>query len=77
MIDFHDATKPDDGPVVTQDEPESYIVLIGDLSFGFRTVGPFDDFEEAASWARDTIGDTELTWVMNVFDPNSSQAVKK
>jgi len=77
MIDFLDATKPENKDQAPQEAPEGYIVLIGDLSFGFRSVGPFPDFEEAADWARDNIGETELTWVMNVFDPNSSQAVKK
>ncbi len=77
MIEFHDASERDDEPVVAHDTPDAYVVIIGDLSFGFRTVGPFDEFDEAVTWASDNIGNTELTWVMNVFDPNSSEAVKK
>ncbi len=77
MIEFHDASERDDESVATSETPEAYVVIIGDLSFGFRTVGPFDEFEEAVAWASDNIGNAELTWVMNIFDPNSSEAVKK
>lgn len=79
MIEYEDATEPDDeDEVVLRDsDTQSFVVLIGNLSFGFRSAGPFDEFDKAADWARETIGDKDPTWVMNIFDPDSKQAAGK
>ena len=45
-----------------------YIILYGNLSEGFKAVGPFADFDEAAD-ACDTVEATlgwSQTWVMEV-----------
>jgi len=74
MIDFED--KSDDTPddVVPSEAEEQYVVMIGDISSGWRTVGPFSTFDEAQSWAEEAIGNQENTWVMPICHPNSRDA---
>jgi len=40
-----------------------HVVLIGNLSDGFRAVGPFVEFDEAADWASNWLTDS---WVMTL-----------
>lgn len=41
------------------------IVIVGNLSDGFKAVGPFESFDDGAEWA-DKLVLTAQTWVMTV-----------
>lgn len=78
MIDFEDQTDPeaddgcdhDDSP----DDDTVYVVMVGDMSTGYRSVGPFGSFGAALAWADNLVG--ECAWVMPLRAPNTPDATK-
>ncbi len=46
-------------------EPKA-VAIIGNFSDGFKTVGPFDDFDQAAEWA-----EGQDSWITNIHTPSS------
>jgi hypothetical protein len=51
----------------TEDE-ELHVVLVGDLSSGFRVAGPFAGYEEAFEWTCSQFTSWN-TWIMPLEDP--------
>lgn len=47
-----------------------YVVMIGCLSEGWASYGPFDSFDKAEKWA-DTSAPMWETWVMQVLPPKA------
>lgn len=74
MISFEDQTDVVDDDVVPPEAEETYVIMIGDMSTGYRPVGPFDSFDDAQAWAQEYIGTKENTWVMHLCHPNSRDA---
>ena len=76
-ISFEDQSRrvdPDDG--WSPEGEEAYVVVIGDISRGHRVVGGFPTFEEAHAWSSENIGTKEQTWICNLFDPTTADALK-
>lgn len=48
-----------------RDKDAKVVVIIGNLSDGFRVVGPFEDLSQAADWATGA-----ESWVMSLEDPS-------
>lgn len=42
------------------------VVMVGNLSEGFRVVGPFADFDSAADWCDGLSDGWGYTWVMTL-----------
>lgn len=87
MIEFEDQTESDDGEVIEDDEEvidfdeeidddAIYGVMVGDISNGYRLVGPFGSFDIAHAWSEANIGVAELTWILPVCNPYSPKATK-
>jgi hypothetical protein len=75
-IEYIDITDPhDENEEEVFTGPEAYIVMVGDMSNGHRAVGPFDEMEDALAWANKRVPPGDRFWIMNVFDPNSADAV--
>jgi hypothetical protein len=75
-ISFEDKSRdvdPDDG--YSPPGKESYLAIIGDISQGYRAVGPFETFEDAETWLDKHIS-SEGTWVMNLLDPDAAESLK-
>lgn len=49
-------------------EEYSAVVMIGNISEGWKMVGPFPSWDEAALWADMNIGE-DFTWIASVYSP--------
>jgi len=77
MIEYEDQTEADEDEAVDEvDEDDSlYVVMVGNMSTGYRPVGPFGSFDIAQDWAEANIGLVDLTWVIPLCDPASPKAL--
>ena len=76
MIEYEDQTEPEDGDALGEDvEDDSlYVIMIGDMSNGYRPVGPFESFDIAHTWSQENIGVDEVTWILPLYRPYSPEA---
>lgn len=78
MIEYEDQTE--DEAVVADDDDDQddtiYVAMVGDMSHGYRAVGPFESFDIAHEWAEANIGLSELTWIIPLCGPYTPEATK-
>lgn len=44
------------------------VVMVGNISDGWVSVGPFDSWEDACEWADKSIAES-MTWIETVYSP--------
>lgn len=76
MIDYEDQTEDEIDEAVEDEDDCIYVAMVGDMSHGYRAVGPFESFDIAHAWTEANIGVAELTWVIPLCGPYSPEARK-
>jgi len=51
-------------------EDKRCVVLVGNPSDGWKVWGPLDDFDAAAAWCNEHVGQQTTTWIMRLNNPD-------
>ena len=49
---------------ITDEEPA--LLMVGNLSEGFKAYGPFPNFDAASAWCDEHCGSSMTTWIMRL-----------